>query len=137
MPDRSSGEEVPGLDAGLRILGPLEGRIMKEVWLRRVVAPFRVRDVLARMPELAYTTVLTTLNRLADKGLLQRESTSTQRAYPYRPTGNPEDFLRQTGLAEVDDLIVRFGDAALVAFAARLDELSPHQRRRLQELAGQ
>ncbi|MHB1527307.1 MAG: BlaI/MecI/CopY family transcriptional regulator [Candidatus Dormibacteria bacterium] len=136
MPDRPS-DDVPALDAALHLIGPLEGRIMREVWLRRVVCPFFVRDMLARMPELAYTTVMTTLNRLADKGLLQRDITSTQRAYPYRPTGTPEDFLRQTGQAEVDDLIARFGDAALAAFAARMDSLSPHQRRRLQELADQ
>jgi predicted transcriptional regulator len=110
---------------------------MREVWLGRVVCPFFVRDMVARMPELAYTTVMTTLNRLADKGLLQRGDTSAQRAYPYRPTGTPEDFLRQTGRTEVDDLIARFGDAALAAFAARMDSLSPQQRRRLQELADQ
>ena len=136
MPDRPSGD-VPGLDAALHLVGPLEGRIMREVWLGRVVCPFFVRDMVARMPELAYTTVMTTLNRLADKGLLQRGDTSAQRAYPYRPTGTPEDFLRQTGRTEVDDLIARFGDAALAAFAARMDSLSPQQRRRLQELADQ
>ncbi len=136
MPDRPSGD-VSGLDAALHLVGPLEGRIMREVWLGRVVCPFFVRDMVARMPELAYTTVMTTLNRLADKGLLQRGDTSAQRAYPYRPTGTPEDFLRQAGQAEVDDLIARFGDAALAAFAARMDNLSPLQRRRLQELADQ
>ncbi len=136
MPDRPS-DDVPGLDAALHLVGPLEGRIMREVWLGRVACPFFVRDMLARMPELAYTTVMTTLNRLADKGLLQRGDTSAQRAYPYRLTGTPEDFLRQTGQAEVDGLIARFGDAALAAFAARMDSLSPQQRRRLQELADQ
>lgn len=136
MPARPS-DDVPSLDAALCLIGPLEGRIMREVWLERVECPFFVRDMLARMPELAYTTVMTTLNRLADKGLLQRELTSTHRAYPYRPAGTPEDFLKQTGQAEVDNLIARFGDAALAAFAARMDGLSPHQRRRLQELADQ
>ncbi len=136
MPDQSS-DDVPGLDAALHLVGPLEGRIMREVWLGRVVCPFVVRDMVARMPELAYTTVMTTLNRLADKGLLQRGGSSAQRAYPYRLTGTPEDFLRQAGQAEVDDLIARFGDAALAAFAARMDSLSPEQHRRLQELAHQ
>jgi predicted transcriptional regulator len=136
MPDRPP-DGVPGLDAALHLVGPLEGRIMREVWLERVACPFFVRDMLTRMPDLAYTTVMTTLNRLADKGLLQRETTSTQRAYPYRPTGTPEDFIKQTGQAEVDDLIARFGDAALAAFAARMDSLTPHQRRRLRELADQ
>jgi hypothetical protein len=30
----------------------------------------------------------------------------------------------------------RYGDAALAAFAARLDALTPEQRRRLEELEG-
>jgi predicted transcriptional regulator len=108
---------------------------MREVWLQRVPASFRVRDVLRLTPELAYTTVMTTLNRLADKGLLERKAVPPQRAHEYRSAVTPNVFLRKTSQAHVDQLIDRFGDTALAAFAARLDRLTPDQLRRLRELA--
>lgn len=135
MPDRSPAVRLPPLELAVGLLGPLEGRIMREVWRQRVVAPFPVRAVLTLTPDLAYTTVMTTLNRLADKGLLERNAVPTQRAHQYRPAGTPEDFLRQTSKAQVDELIARFGDTAMAAFAARLDQLTPSQLHRLRALA--
>ena len=134
MPDRSSADRVPALELAVGVLGPLEARIMQMVWQQRVVAPFHVRDVLALTPDLAYTTVMTTLNRLAEKGLLGRKSVPPQRAHQYRPVGTPEDYLRETSKAHVDELIARYGDTAMAAFAARLDQLTPSQLRRLRAL---
>lgn len=135
MPAQSSALRIAGLQAAVNLLGPLEGRIMREVWLQRVPSPFRVRDVLRHTPDLAYTTVMTTLNRLADKGLLERKSVPPQRAHEYRTAVTPHVFLQNTSQAHVDRLIDRFGDTALAAFAARLDRLTPDQLRRLRELA--
>jgi predicted transcriptional regulator len=135
MPDRSSADRLPALELAVGLLGPLEGRIMREVWQQRVVAPFPVRDVVALTPALAYTTVMTTLNRLADKGLLERNVVPTLRAHQYSPAGTPEDFLRESSQTQVDELIARFGDTAIAAFAARLDQLTPSRLRRLRALA--
>ena len=52
------------LDRAVSLLGPLEGRIMRAVWTGQAAEAFVVRDVHALMPELAYTTVMTTLHRL-------------------------------------------------------------------------
>ncbi len=123
------------LEMAIDLLGPLEGRIMRVVWQRRVTAPFHVRDVLALMPHLAYTTVMTTLNRLADKRLLERTAVPEQRAHQYRPVGTAEQFLRETSETQVEELIARFGDTAMAAFATRLDQLTPSQLRRLRALA--
>jgi hypothetical protein len=43
-----------------------------------------VRDALAVIPELAYTTLMTTLNRLATKGLLVASQRPSERAHRYR-----------------------------------------------------
>jgi penicillinase repressor len=58
------------VERAMALLGPLEGRVMRAVWTGEVAETFVVRDVQALMPKLAYTTVMTTLRRLADKGLL-------------------------------------------------------------------
>ncbi len=122
------------LARALSLLGPLEGRIMKLIWEGRVREPFIVRDVLALTPELAYTTVMTTLNRLADKGLLNLTKVGSHQPHKYRANGGVKEFLTDSGRAEVDRLVERYGDAALAAFAARLDRLSPATREALKRL---
>ena len=135
MSDRIPAGPPSQLEMAVDLLGPLQGRIMRVVWEGRVTAPFHVRDVLALMPELAYTTVMTTLNRLADRRLLERNAPPKQRAHQYRAIGTPENFLRESSKAQVEELIARFGDTAIAAFAARLDQLTPSQLRRLRALA--
>ena len=122
------------LARALLLLGPLEGRLMKLIWDRRVREPFIVRDVLALTPELAYTTVMTTLNRLADKGLLSVTKVGSHQPHKYRANGGVKEFLTDSGRAEVDRLVERYGEAALAAFAARLDRLSPGTREALKRL---
>jgi len=124
------------LERAVAVLGPLEGRIMRAVWRGKVRGPFVVRDVQALMPELAYTTVMTTLRRLADKGLLVAQATRGRKAHEYRPAGTPADFLVAASRLEAAVAVQRYGDAALAAFAAQLDALTPEQRRRLEQLLG-
>ena len=122
------------LTRALSLLGPLEGRLMKLIWDGRVDEPFIVRDVLALTPELAYTTVMTTLNRLADKGLLSVTKIGSHQPHKYRTNGGVKDFLADSGRAEVDRLVELYGDTALAAFAARLDRLTPATREALKRL---
>ena len=104
---------------------------MRLVWTGRLAAPFTVRDVHTRLQNLAYTTVMTTVARLADKGLLDANEASRRRAYLYSLALSPGEFLRRSSEEQVEDLIARFGDVALASFASRLNTLSPAQRRRL------
>jgi len=115
-------------------LGPLEARIMRLVWEGRVEEPFVVRSVLALIPELAYTTVMTTLHRLAEKGILQVSPVSGQRAHQYRAALDPAAFLSWASRRDADRMVARYGDLALAAFADRIDQLSPGQRERLRKL---
>jgi predicted transcriptional regulator len=126
-----------GLKQALAQLGPLEARIMRAVWTGAVREPFVVRDVNAQMTELAYTTVMTTVNRLADKGLLHADASKQGRAIAYRSAGDPHTYLAAASRHQVDQMVEELGDAALAAFAARLESLSPERRRRLKELAGE
>jgi predicted transcriptional regulator len=127
--------EEGALKRALALLGPLEGRIMQQVWSGQLPEPFLVRDVLSRMPDLAYTTVMTTVNRLADKGALVAQEGKVQRAIPYLSAGDPATYLAQSSKRQVQNLVSRYGEAALAAFAAELDGLSPEQQARLRALA--
>lgn len=73
------------------LLGPLEMQVMNVVWS---VAPCSVRDVVERLNcKLAYTTVMTTLDRLFKKGILTRLEEG--RAFRYAPRFSREEMHRQ------------------------------------------
>jgi predicted transcriptional regulator len=122
------------LEAALRLLGPLEGRIMRQVWTGAVQDTFVVRDIQRLLPDLAYTTLMTTLSRLADKEVLDVSPIAGQRAYVYTSPMDPEGFVEWSSRREADRMIKRYGDVAFVTFADRLDRLSETDRERLRSL---
>jgi predicted transcriptional regulator len=136
MPERTADAQDRDIERAVALLGPLEGRMMCAVWTGQVTDTFVVRDVHALMPRLAYTTVMTTLRRLADKGLLTARAEPGRRAHEYRAAGTAADYLVRASHHEAAQFVARYGDAALSAFAARLADLTPEQRRRLEDLAG-
>jgi predicted transcriptional regulator len=131
-------EQVPPdneVERAVALLGPLQGRVMRAVWTGEVTQTFVVRDVQTLMPNLADTTVMTTLRRLADKGLLTAKAEPGRRAHEYRAAGTAAEYLMRASHDEAAQFVARYGEAALSAFAARLADLTPEQRRRLEDLA--
>jgi predicted transcriptional regulator len=63
------------------LLGPLEWRVLEALWIRET--PASVRDLTSSFQDIAYTTLMTTLDRLHRKGVLDREKHG--RAFIYRP----------------------------------------------------
>ena len=115
---------------GIRqVLGDLEADIMELMWSD---GPACVRDVhesLAGERAIAYTTVMTVMSRLAEKGMLKREQSG--RAYLYSPTQTREEFCSETVSTVVQGLLGGFGEPVLSQFvdtigssdAQNLDEL--------------
>ena len=62
---------------------------MRLVWSGEVPDRFIVHDVHHCFPDLAYTTLMTTLNRLASKRLLVRQGVAGRRAHAYQSAGDP------------------------------------------------
>ncbi len=122
------------LDVALKQFGSLGARIMREIWEGRVEEPFTVRSVQARMPELAYNTVMTILSRLAARGILTFSPASGRNPYQYRVAVDPERFLVGAVRHDVERMLERYGDVALSAFGEQLDQLTPEQRERLRKL---
>jgi|SRR5579859_6687742 len=72
-------------------LGPLEERLLEALWKR---GDATVRDLVdGDCQGLAYTTVMTTLDRLFKKSLLSREAEG--RAFRYRPRLTREELQRE------------------------------------------
>ena len=117
-------------EAIIASLGKLERETMNEVWKRKEVS---VRDVeLAFGERIAYTTIMTTLDRLFKKGLLKRRKEG--RAFLYAPRYSPEELER--GLTE--DVISSLLDAGTErvepVLACFVDAVSEHDRVLLDEL---
>jgi len=72
-------------------LGPLEQRMLEALWARGSAT---VRELLeSGYEKLAYTTLMTTLDRLFKKGLLTRSEEG--RAFRYRPRVSREELHRE------------------------------------------
>ena len=81
--------------------GPLELQVLEALWEARREAT--VRDLSAFFPGVAYTTLMTTLDRLYKKGVLSRQKTG--RAFLYAPVASREG-LEQVLAAEALDAIL-------------------------------
>ena len=94
-------------------LGDLERAIMDVLW--GTPQSLTVREVSAQLTErdLAHTTVMTVLDRLAKKGFARRERDG--RAWRYRPAATREAYVTELMLTALDQT----GDrtAALTRFA--------------------
>jgi predicted transcriptional regulator len=118
------------------VLHELEAEIMEEVW--RQAGPTTVKlvmDALNRKakPPRAYTTYMTVMRRLNDKGLLTRRRSG--RSDTYTAALTREQYQERRAGAEVRGLVDQFGDVALAHFARSLSALDPAQQRRLRRLA--
>lgn len=94
-------------------LGELERAVMDVLWDRGTPASVREVAEALRARELAYTTVMTVLDRLAGKGMVDRERAG--RAWSYRPAATRESYIAQLMLDALD--LAGSRDAALVRFA--------------------
>jgi predicted transcriptional regulator len=102
------------------VLGPLESDIMDVVWDLGEVTVRDVHRVLRGKRQIAYTTVMTTLGRLTDKGLLRRAE--EQPAHRYFPMVTREDYARSTVKSVVDWLVSHFPDPAVAYLVDRVEE---------------
>jgi len=121
-------------------LHELEAAIMDVVWSRQLRS-FAVSDVLAvleQQREIAYTTVMTTVARLHDKGLLARERDGKR--YLYSPKLSREQFLQSTarevldGAVDGQQAMAMLAEKVSEASAGELDDLEAVIRQRRREL---
>lgn len=123
-------------------LHDLEHEIMDVVWARRW-SSFIVGDVLAvlqKRREIAYTTVMTTVSRLHDKGILARVRDGKR--YLYSPRYTRDELLEHTarevlaglGKAAGREALALLIDTASRADVAALDEIERVIERRRKEL---
>lgn len=99
-------------------MGELERAVMDQLWARKT--PQTVRQVHEALAErgLAYTTVMTVLQRLAKKGLVTQER--DERAHRYAASRPREELVAGLMVDALSQTDVRGRQAALVSFVERV-----------------
>ena len=109
-------------ESATAVLGPLERRVMTRLWEAGPQTVGEVQKALndAAARQLAYTTVMTILVRLHEKGLVAR--TKEGRHYRYAASVDESSLKAEVGRRELRRLIDRYGAASVAGFAAELGE---------------
>lgn len=125
------------------VYGPLELRVLEALWSRGTRSC--VRDLQPQFPGVAYTTLMTTLDRLFRKGTLTRVKDG--RAFYYEPKSSHDQLVSELAGSTLATILPGNTDAVrpiLSMFVdtvgrrdeALLDELEELVRARREELKG-
>ena len=111
-------------------LGKLERKVMEEIWRRKEVS---VREIVnAFDDQFAYTTLMTTLDRLHKKGLLNRHKDG--RAFIYSPRFSREEMEQGVARDVIEGLLGTDAAGVEPMLACIVDAVSDHDRELLDEL---
>ena len=111
-------------------LGRLERQVLEETWRRGETS---VRDVFIAFDErVAYTTLMTTLDRLYKKRLLSRRKGG--RAFLYSPLVTREELERGIREDVIEGLLGRGAEAVEPVLACIVEAVSDRDRELLDEL---
>ena len=110
------------------IFGALELRVMEAVW--RHGTAVSVRDLVSEFEGTAYTTLMTTLDRLHRKGMLDREKTG--RAFVYVARYTRDELESGMAARALESLLDRSGAEPVLSYF--VEEVSRRDARLLDEL---
>ena len=103
------------------LLGPLEQEVMEVMWRLDDATVRDVHDELVQMRSIAYTTVMTTMTRLATKGLLKRDTSGL--AHRYRPAVSRDRYAQSAVGDMLSWILDRYPEPAAAYLAEAVDEV--------------
>lgn len=115
-----------------KVLGDLEAEVMKVIWKQERSTVREVYEQLRLEKNLAYTTVMTIMSRLADKGLLLKAPQGN--AYVYTPAVSENDFAKMVVSEVIDGLLEEFAEPALSHMVDKLGTEDADKLSKLEEI---
>ena len=112
-----------------KLLGSLELPVMEFMWQTGEATVQQVVKTINRRRPIAYTTVMTVMGHLVDKGLLTR--TMEGKRYRYLVAQSRDEFLHEASRSKVHSLVSDFGDLVIAQFLGEIDNVDAG---RLEEL---
>lgn len=115
-----------------KLLGSLELEIMECMWGIRETTVQEVVKAINRRRPIAYTSVMTVMGHLVDKGLLTR--TSDGKRYTYQVAQGRAEFIQSISRKMVRALVDDFGDVAIAQFLDEVDNVDTEKLKQLRKL---
>ena len=122
----------PPVDVLAQEFGPLEVQVLEAIW--REQKPATVKSLHPSFPGCAYTTLMTTLDRLHKKGVLQR--TKVGRAFSYEPRFDRAETERRLAARSIEGLLASGGSRSALEplLSCFVDAVSERDRLLLDDL---
>lgn len=112
-------------------LGELELEVLDVLWEKKIATVKDILDELARRREIAYTTVMTVMTRLSDKGVLKRHQSG--RTYVYKPRYS-RDQIAHSFMDRVKDKIFKGNLEGMLSYMVNCETLTLDDLDRLRSL---
>ena len=112
-------------------LGETEMEVLHHVWDLGEATVADVRERILEDREVAYTTVMTVLKKLSEKGYLEYHKEG--RSYVYEPAQEPNE-VRHSLLRRLMDKVFEGSPSALVQTLVRREDLSDDERAEIRAL---
>ncbi len=112
-------------------LGERELQILNTIWELNTASVADVHGILSQSEEIAYTTVMTTMKKLADKGYLTFDQ--SDKKYVYRPEIKPGE-VRRGLLTDLISSAFRGSPLSLVRTLVQDESLSDEEREEIRRL---
>ena len=109
-------------------LGETEMEVLHHVWTLGTATVAQVREQILKTRSVAYTTVMTVMRNLAEKGFLQYEKDGA--TYVYSAARPPED-VQHSLLQDLMSKVFKGSPAALVQTLVQHEDLSDDERREI------
>jgi predicted transcriptional regulator len=109
--------------------GELELQVMDILWQNEKSSISEVFKEINKSRNIAYTTVATILQRLYDKGLVDRNEESNH--YIYVPKLSKKDYSSKLVKTFINKLVNNFGDIAITSFAESIENLPEEKKQYL------
>jgi predicted transcriptional regulator len=135
--DRRTQKQLASRDPVARELGWAQAEIMNVFWHKKSATVPELLEAINKKraqrkgAEIAYTTVLTFVQRLHRRGLLERVPEG--RGFRYTPTQTREELLESWSDQLIDRLLSDFGEIAVARLDDRLRSLDSERKQKLRE----
>ncbi|MFJ7934678.1 BlaI/MecI/CopY family transcriptional regulator [Sporosarcina sp. NPDC096371] len=109
-------------ESGLnRFFGPLEAKIMDVLWNDVEMTIKEVQQVLEQEKLMNFNTIMTVMNRLVDKGILQKRTEG--RSSMYKPVQSRIEFLNTQSKEMTNELMDEFGSVVVSHMLDALEDV--------------
>jgi predicted transcriptional regulator len=112
-------------------LGETEMEVLHHVWELQEATVNQVRDRILEDRKVAYTTIMTVMKNLADKGYLKYHKEGV--TYVYSPAVEPES-VRFSLLKDLVQKVFKGSPGQLVQTLVKNEDISDKERREIQNL---